>query len=48
MKDDPEVKRAIRLLVAKGITLEQIAEAYAYYDRIKDKHEKVDVCKLLF
>ncbi|WP_200901497.1 hypothetical protein [Paenibacillus sp. DMB20] len=32
---DPKVKAAIRLLQAKGITIEEIEEAYRYYDRIK-------------
>ncbi|MBB6694408.1 hypothetical protein H7B90_23710 [Cohnella xylanilytica] len=46
--NDAEVKKAIRVLVAKGITLREVEEAYRYYDRIKNNHEKVDVCKLLF
>jgi hypothetical protein len=31
---DPAVKNAIRVLQVKGITLDQIKEAYAYYAQL--------------
>lgn len=35
--EDPQVKAAIRLLQAKGITIKEIEQAYLYYARIKEK-----------
>lgn len=34
--NDPDVKRAIRTLKAKGITIKQIEEVYRYYDNLKN------------
>lgn len=44
--NDPEVKRAIRLLVVRGITPKQVEEAYRYFDRIKEKREEVNMGEL--
>jgi len=32
--NDPTVKQAIRTLKVKGITIEQIEEAFRYYERL--------------
>ncbi|WP_170948076.1 hypothetical protein [Paenibacillus sp. 7516] len=38
--EDPKVKAAIRLLKAKGVTLEEIEKAYKYYAELERKQNE--------
>jgi len=42
--NDPTVKQAIRTLKVKGITIEQIEEAFRYYERLTEaqRQEVID------